>query len=121
MDHADGIKVISSGKVYEILFAIERNYRFWISSESIVALENFMAGYMTLAGYSDEIYYPGEPPYNEFIYWMINKSKKDYNLSFPLTKILLKRADHKEEKAFALYFEELRKFMKEWKETNNNN
>jgi hypothetical protein len=40
MDHADGIKVVSSGKVYEILFAIEKNYRFWISSESIVALEN---------------------------------------------------------------------------------
>jgi hypothetical protein len=118
MYNIDDIKVIHSSKIYELLFAIERKSHIWISSKSITALENFIAGYLTLAGNDNDIYYPDEPHYNEFIYWIYIKNKKQNRFSFrsfPLTKLLLSKNRLDEEKAFEMYFDELREFIIERK------
>ncbi|KAA9324981.1 hypothetical protein [Adhaeribacter soli] len=105
------IKVTSARKVYELLELV-RQKPYFLTSKSITALQDFLNGYMQL-GFADDIYNSGDPNFEEFKYWILNKDKEVEGTSNPFSRVLLKECDGDEERAFEKFFVYLAEFKLE--------
>lgn len=103
------IKVISSRKIYEVLDAMRQKPHLWLTTKSIIALQDFLNGYMQL-GFADDIYYPGEPNIDDFKYWILNRDQRELGVGNSYSTVLLHECNGNEEKAFDKFFEYLDKF-----------
>ena len=105
---------IYTEKIFDVLELIRRRNNY-LSSKSIIALQDFINGYMTLGkwGIYDEslIYDENDVDFNEFLFWIqkipfISATPGPYFAEF-----LLKKTDD-EYKAFDLFYELLDDFKK---------
>ncbi len=108
------INVVSSRKIYEVLESMRTRPYLWLTSRSIISLQNFLNGYMQL-GLGDDIYNPGEPNIDDFRYWLLERDKEHLPVGNPYSTFLLRECNGDEEKAFDRFFEYLREFFKEQK------
>jgi len=102
-------RIISSRKIYELLALIRQRPYLFLTTKSIVALQNFINGYMQL-GFADDIYHPGEPNFDEFKNWILSLYENESEIRNPYTKLFLRLCDGDEEKAFDKFFEYLDEF-----------
>jgi hypothetical protein len=106
------IKVTSSRKIYEVLEVMRLKPYLWLTSKSIVSLQNFLNGYMML-GFADYIYHDGEPNFDDFKYWVLNRDERQLGVGNPYSNVLLQECNGDEERAFDKFFECLDEFKKE--------
>ncbi|MTI41397.1 hypothetical protein [Fulvivirga lutimaris] len=106
------MKVISSNKIYEILEVIRRKPHFYLTSKSITSLQNFLNGYLLMAGFSNDAYNSGDPKIDDFKYWILNKSSTQDGVGNPYSNTLLLECKGDEELAFERFFEYLDEFRK---------
>ncbi len=114
MNSKDKIESINGFKIYENLGMIRRSWRTVLSCKSIIALENYLWGYRIWGTRNydyESIYNQGDPDFNEFKYWVNNKPNIPLSTGPSFGKILLKKSENDEEKAFNLFFEKLDEFF----------
>lgn len=95
-----------------MLDLIKRTPHFSLTSKSISSLQDFLNGYM-LFGCTENIYHPGEPNFDEFKYWILEKGKGTTGIGNPYSTVLLELCNGDEEKAFDIFFEYLEQFKKD--------
>ena len=106
------IKIISCRKIYEVLDCMRQKPHFWLTSKSIISLQNFLNGYMQL-GFAEDIYHPGEPNIDDFARWILSKDDRQLGVDNSFSRVLLLQCNGDEEKAFEKFFEYLDEFKKE--------
>ena len=97
----EGIPVISTHRVYDVLDAIRRNHVHWLTSKSITALQNFLNGYMFRVGEAHLDL--GKPSFAEFPLWALLKHDSNAHQT-EFDKALLPLASGDEERAFEQFF-----------------
>ena len=103
------MKIVHPYKIYEVLGSIEKNPKLWLTEKSITALQNFINGLLT-AKTKDLVYEKGEPTFDEFKYWILNKNPKINGIGNPYSRVILTECDGDEQKAFDLFFKYLEEF-----------
>lgn len=112
----NNIKVVEARKIYEQLALIQERPWLLLTSKSITALQNYLNGYtMWIIGDKDA-YHPGEPMFDDFKYWLLNKTNTQTHLGNPYSRVLLRECEGDEEKAFDRFFEYLEVYKKEMME-----
>lgn len=66
---SQSITVYSSSSVYEMLDLIRKKPEVWLSEKSILALQNFLNGYLA------RTYTDGDPPFGDFDLWLLGAAK----------------------------------------------
>ena len=107
----DELNVISVRKIYELLNLIHKKPELWLTSKSIISLQNFLNGFMIL-GLGNDIYHNGEPDFNEYKYWILSKGKACTGVGNVFSEVLLAECKGDEVKAFEKFFEYLEMFKK---------
>ena len=64
-------------------------------------------------GFAEDIYHDGEPDFDDFKYWILNKDERQLGVGNPYSTVLLYECNGDEEKAFDKFFEYLDEFKKE--------
>ena len=105
------MKIVHSNKIYEVLESIEKKPEIWLTEKSITSLQNFLNGFLT-AKSKDLVYKKGEPTFDEFKYWILNKNAKISGIGNPYSRVLLAECNGNEKKAFDLFFKYLAEFKK---------
>lgn len=64
-------------------------------------------------GFWDDIYHPGEPNFDTFKNWILDKHGRKLGVKDPYSTFLLHECSGDEERAFDRFFEYLEQFKKE--------
>lgn len=109
MSNLEGINIIDTSNIYELLAFLKRRHNFYLTSKSITSLQNFLNGYLLNKVPNNE----EEMVFYNYKYWLKEKANDDGDLSFPYSRSLLKICNGDEEKAFDKFFELLDEYREQ--------